>query len=265
MRHILFLLFCFSFALYAKPTPLSLEYQTPISQIDGCKRFSWVRVRGQVVAVGYDYISLRDSTGVLRCDLRAVSNKKQIRRLDTLVVTGVVTRPIKFSTIKNFSSRSNPISTLKIQHVGKKGSTIYENTRHPDLEIPPDFDQGRLNRVILSEKKRYVRKSIIFNSMGTLVYVSPLIGMGIALHRDGENEYSNGGAIFVITLIATKCITTPISVPLFVAGIRNYRRAKRTPGLVPKGRLNYMEIELDLSLQIKPVYNGGGLFLVGNF
>lgn len=260
MKYALLLVLLFAYSLCAKSFTPSLDPETPINQVDGCKRYNWVRVKGKVVAMGYNRITIRDEYGTINSYFNKSTKVSGLHRNDTITVTGIVTRRLRDANVKNFSRRSNPLSTLKITHIEKEGKTLYSKLKHLDLEIPSEYEQSDLNRVIQSEKKRYVRKTVVFTSIGATIKLAPWGTMAYFLYKDdGENVLP----IIFITMLSYKYVTSA-SLPFFIIGTRNYRKAKRTPSLTPKAT-GYEEVELDLTVQLRPVQNGGGLFLVGTF
>lgn len=256
MKNSLFSVLICVFALYAQS---NTTYVTPINEIDGIDRHKWVKIEGRVLSNANGDLKVHDKSGTIYCTFLWDDMPPEVHRNDTITLTGIVYRPLKHAAIVRHT-RPNPKSTLKIQHIEKGGKTVYANITRPDFSLPVEYEQNSLNQVIYSERQRLRKRAIIFSSASVAVQLLPALALVGLVADDGDN-----GAIYMILAMGLETAIQPISISLGVAGIRNIRRVRRMPLMSPRRELEYKEVELDLSLQLKPVEYGGGLFLVGSF
>lgn len=249
MKNVLLFVLLFFQVLFASADPSRIKSLTPIKLINKSILHNWVRVKGKVIAIGYEHVTIRDSTGVVTASFKRDKRIQGLNRNDVITLTGIVCR------------RSNSLK-LRIQHIEKEEKTLYVNISHSDIDIPPGYAQKSLNRVILSKKKKYTRRAVIYSSIGATAQLAPFVIMAPLIRNSTDGGSKFGLYLFTMAL---EFRVMPVSIPFLVAGKRNRYRAQRTPSLIPEEIPELDEIELDLSLQVKPVHNGGGLFLVGNF
>lgn len=226
----------------------NVSTRTPIKSLSRSKNGVWVSVTGRLIASRGLRLTIRDKSGTVNAYYNAGVVVPRLQRHDTITVTGIINR------------RATSVS-LQIQHLEKDGKPLYENITHFRVEIPDGYEQSSLNRTISSVYRRNRSKAITYTSIGVAAQLAPLVLMA-PTYRNAEG----GGKVGVVLVTAVlEWAVTPISVPFIIAGIKCRNKTRRMPSLIPQDIPEFEEIELDLSLQVKPVHNGGGLFLVGNF
>lgn len=258
MKRILLFALCIINILYAGYITTDVSGINKIDNLRRVRNGFWIKVRGQIISSKDNRITIRDTSGTVDAYFVLGENIPRLQRYDTVTVAGIVYRPAK-------------IPQLKIMYLEKDGEALFERVIHEYLEIPKEYDQSSLNRVISSQDLHLRRRAITCSSIASALHLLPIIAVIPAV---SGSDIDGGGkfGLFLIAMMAEFAVT-PLTVPLYVVSIKSSKKRRRLPPLVllddepeyEEIEVNPKEIELELYLQMKPVHNGGGLFLVGNF